>query len=118
VLLLQDMTEFNYQRHDPRAAGFTKSIDSGRDKEGGLRHHALCGILMHSSLAVTTEGLPLGLSAIKFWNRDKFKGTARLKRKMNPTRIAFRISEIHRPPAAGRAARRQQGLPWTIASRV
>ncbi|WP_246775058.1 transposase [Bradyrhizobium diazoefficiens] len=27
---------------------------------------AVCGILMHSSLAVTTEGLPLGLTAVKF----------------------------------------------------
>jgi hypothetical protein len=26
------------------------------------------------TLAVTTEGLPLGLSTIKFWKRKKFKG--------------------------------------------
>jgi len=26
----------------------------------------ICGILMYSSLALTTEGLPLGLAAIKF----------------------------------------------------
>src|SRR6202046_1320715 len=64
VLLLQDTTEFTYQRRDPGAVGFTKSVNSGRDKEGRLRHHALCGILMHSSLAVTAEGLPLGLSAV------------------------------------------------------
>ena len=36
-------------------------------------------LLMHSSLAVTTAGLPLGLAAVKFWTRKKFKGTARLK---------------------------------------
>jgi hypothetical protein len=42
---------------------------------------------MHSSLAVTLEGLPLGLSSVKFWNREKFKGTAALKRKINPTRV-------------------------------
>jgi len=87
VLLLQDTTEFNYQRAWPRDIGFTKSVNSGRDKEGRLRHHAVCGILMHSSLAVTTEGLPLGLAAVKFWSRDKFKGTAALKRKINPTRV-------------------------------
>ena len=34
---------------------------------------------MHSSLAVTTDGLPLGMVAVKFWNRKKFKGTAVLK---------------------------------------
>ena len=35
---------------------------------------------MHSSLAVTTDGLPLGMAAVRFWNRKKFKGTAALKR--------------------------------------
>jgi hypothetical protein len=49
--------------------------------------HTVCGLLMHSSLAVTAEGLPLGLAAIKFWTRQKFKGTAALKKKINPTRV-------------------------------
>lgn len=93
ILLLQDTTEFTYQRRNPHDVGFTKSINSGRDKEGRLRHHAVCGILMHSSLAVTVEGLPLGLAAVKFWNRDKFKGTAALKRKINPTRVPIEQKE-------------------------
>jgi hypothetical protein len=41
--------------------------------------------MMHSSLAVTPEGLPLGLTAAKFWSRSKFKGTTALKRHVNPT---------------------------------
>ena len=93
VLVLQDTTEFTYQRRDPHAVGFTKSVNSGRDKKGRLRHHAVCGILMHSSLAVTIEGLPLGLAAVKFWNREKFKGTAQLKRKINPTRVPIEAKE-------------------------
>ncbi len=48
---------------------------------------------MHSSLVVTEEGLPLGLAAVKFWNRDKFKGTAQLKRRINPTRIPIEAKE-------------------------
>jgi len=48
---------------------------------------------MHSSLAVTTEGLPLGLSAVKFWTRKKFKGTAALKKKINPTRVPIEKKE-------------------------
>ncbi|MCO6044974.1 hypothetical protein NG895_13775, partial [Aeoliella sp. ICT_H6.2] len=36
-------------------------------------------LLMHSSLAVTTAGKPLGLTAVKFWTRKKFKGTNALK---------------------------------------
>ena len=42
---------------------------------------------MHASLAVTPEGLPLGLTAVKLWSRGKFKGTTALKRKVNPTRV-------------------------------
>ena len=49
--------------------------------------------LMHSSLAITTAGLPLGLCAVKFWTRDKFKGTAALKRKINPTRVPIEKKE-------------------------
>ena len=48
---------------------------------------------MHSSLAVTTEGLPLGLAAVKFWTRKKFKGTAQLKKKINPTRVPIEKKE-------------------------
>ncbi|MFX5085463.1 hypothetical protein ABTC40_22735, partial [Acinetobacter baumannii] len=51
-----------------------------------------CGILMHSSLAVTTSGLPLGLTAVKFWTRKKFKGTNALKRKINPTVFLHQIT--------------------------
>jgi hypothetical protein len=93
ILLLQDTTEFTYQRRNPHYVGFTKSVNSGRDKEGRLRNHAVCGILMHSSLVVTQEGLPLGLCAVKFWNRDKFKGTAQLKRKVNLTRVPIEAKE-------------------------
>jgi hypothetical protein len=48
---------------------------------------------MHSSLVVTTEALPLGLAAVKFWNRKKFRGTAALKKKINPTRIPIKKKE-------------------------
>lgn len=50
-------------------------------------------MLMHSSLAVTVEGLPLGLSAVKFWTRKKFKGTAQLKKKINLTRVPIEKKE-------------------------
>jgi len=96
ILVLQDTTEFSYQREKPELIGITKSINSGKDKAGRLRHHTVCGLLMHSSLAVTTEGLPLGLAAVKFWTRDKFKGTAALKRKVNPTRVPIETKESYR----------------------
>ncbi len=93
VLVLHDTTEFTYQRASTDAIGITKSINSGRDKAGRLRSHTVCGILMHSSLAVTTEGLPLGLAAVKFWTRKKFKGIAALKKKINPTRVPIEKKE-------------------------
>lgn len=39
---------------------------------------------MYASLAITSEGLPLGLTATKFWTRDKFKGSSALNRKPPP----------------------------------
>ena len=93
VLVLHDTTEFSYQRESSEAIGITKSINSGRDKAGRLRSHTVCGILMHSSLAVTMQGVPLGLAAVKFWTRKKFKGTAALKKKINPTRIPIEKKE-------------------------
>jgi len=93
VVVLHDTTEFTYQREKSEAIGITKSINSGRDKAGRLRSHTVCGILMHSSLAVTTEGLPLGLAAVKLRTRKKFKGTAALKKKINPTRVPIEKKE-------------------------
>jgi Transposase DNA-binding len=93
VLVLHDTTEFSYQRENTAAIGITKSINSGRDKAGRVRAHTVCGILMHSSLAVTIEGLPLGLASVKFWTRKKFKGTAALKKKINPTRVPIEKKE-------------------------
>jgi hypothetical protein len=96
ILLIQDTTEFSYQRANVSAVGVTKSVNSGRDKRGRLRHHTVCGMLMHSSLAITTQGLPLGLAAVKFWTRKKFRGTAALKKKVNPTRVPIEKKESMR----------------------
>lgn len=94
VLVLHDTTEFTYQRDRPELIGITKRItNSKKDLAGNPRMYTACGILMHSSLAITTAGLPLGLSAVKFWTRDKFKGTAALKRKINPTRVPIEKKE-------------------------
>ncbi|KYK44640.1 hypothetical protein A1D31_36630 [Bradyrhizobium liaoningense] len=67
--MLHDTTEFSYQREKSEAIGITKSMNSGREKAGRLRSHTVCGILMHSSLAVTIEGGPMGFAAVKFWTR-------------------------------------------------
>jgi hypothetical protein len=93
ILILHDTTEFSYTRESKEAIGILYKSCGRKDKDGRPRLHTLCGILMHSSLAVTPEGLPLGLTAIKFWTRSKFKGTNALKRKINPTRVPIEAKE-------------------------
>jgi hypothetical protein len=87
ILVLQDTTEFSFTRAAPEKIGFTKTSTGRKEKDGRWRQHTLCGLLMHASLAVTPDGLPLGLTAVKVWSRDRFKGAAALKRKINPTRV-------------------------------
>ncbi|MDR3409482.1 MAG: IS4 family transposase [Formivibrio sp.] len=93
VFILHDTTPFNYHREDTRSVGIVKQIPVGKCLDGRLQHYVVCGILMHSSLAVTIGGLPLGLAAMKFWNRKKFKGCNALKKKINPTRVPIEKKE-------------------------
>ncbi len=93
VLVLHDTTEFTYHRKDVRSVGILHRLPLGRHLNGQLRHYVVCGIQMHASLAVTTEGLPLGLTAMKFWTRSKFTGCNALKKKINPTRVPIEKKE-------------------------
>lgn len=76
VLMLQDTTAFSYQRERPDLIGYTgkTTLRTGKNGMRPRRPLTQCGILMHSSLAVTADGLPLGLAAVKFWIRKRFKG--------------------------------------------
>ena len=96
ILVLQDTTEFSFKRAAPEKIGFTKTSCGRKTKEGRHTQHTLCGMLMHASLAVTPDGLPLGLTAAKFWSREKFRGTKALKRKVNPTRVPIERKESMR----------------------
>ncbi len=96
ILMLHDTTEFNYHRDDMAAIGILHKNPVRRKRDGSLRHTIICGLLMHSSLAVTTDGLPLGLTAIKFWSRDQFYGCNALKKKINPTRVPIEVKESYR----------------------
>ena len=58
MLVLHDTTEFSFKREDGEKIGILKRFS-------GAQPYTSCGILMHSSLAVTCDGLPLGLAAIK-----------------------------------------------------
>src|SRR3984957_8760461 len=96
VLVLHDTTEFSYHRDDPEAVGILQRLAMGYTRGGQPGHHTTCGVLMHSSLVVTTDGLPLGLAAIKFWTRNKFHGANALKRSINPTRVPIEQKESYR----------------------
>jgi hypothetical protein len=93
VLILHDTTEFSYRREDTSSIGILKKLPTSAGKPGPPHFYTSCGILMHSSLVTTREGLPLGLAAIKFWNRDKFHGANALKRRINPTRVPIEKKE-------------------------
>jgi len=94
LLVLQDTTEFTFQRESTAAIGHIGKVPTG--PAIGTRMHTVCGVLMHSSLTTTTDGLPLGLAAIKFWTRKKFKGTNQLKKHVNPTRMPIEKKESYR----------------------
>lgn len=97
ILVLHDTTEFSFQRDRPEEIGKTRVLPACRI---GQQPVTKCGLLMHSSLAVTTAGKPLGLLAVKFWTRKKFKGTNALKggvhggkHSVNTTRIPIEEKE-------------------------
>lgn len=69
------------------------TIKGGAHKYSSRAAHTVCGLFMHSSLAVTTNGLPLGLPAVKFWTCKKFKGSKALPNKVNQTRIPIEQKE-------------------------
>jgi hypothetical protein len=67
--ILHDTTEFSFKRDRPEAIGQIPII------KGRHATHTICGLLMHSGLVLGAEGIPLGLAAVKFWTRRKFKGS-------------------------------------------
>src|SRR3954452_16680585 len=90
VLVLHDTTEFSFTRDTPDGVGYLSYV------KGRHATHTACGVLMHSSLVLTTDGLPLGLAAVKFWSRRAFKGTNARKRRVNPTRVPIEEKESAR----------------------
>jgi hypothetical protein len=93
ILVLHDTTEFSFQRENPEKIGIITIAHGRKSEDRRSKPRTVCGILMHSSLVLTTAGLPLGLAAIKFWTRKKFKGTDALKKKINPTRVPIAQKE-------------------------
>ena len=98
VFVLHDTTEFTYNRSSPEKVGKTNRINLGKDSNGRSREHTVCGLLLHASLVVTSQGVPLGLSAAKFWSRkefhsDKAAGKAQAKQRPIEEKESYRWIE-------------------------
>ena len=72
ILAVQDTTEFNYSPH-----GATEGL-------GPLDHPSFQGFFTHTTLAVTPEGLPLGLLAQESWVREEFQPQSKQVRAARP----------------------------------
>ncbi len=97
-------------RSDSLSAAF-RNLDRDATEDQTCRYEALCG---HDKMTATRNNLGVahengaiesqhghlkravgqalvlraaGRTAVKFWSRQKFKGTAALKRRVNPTRV-------------------------------
>lgn len=105
TLVLHDTTEFSFRRDAPEKIG-----QLGRTKARRITH-TVCGLLMHSALVLTTDGRPLGLAAVKFWTRKKFKGIRALRNRVNLTRIPIEKKESVRWVENLKQAAQQLGDP-------
>ena len=94
ILILHDTTEFSYNRKKPEEIGYTRKNNKLRSYDQLIpTKYKVCGILMHASLAITPEGIPLGLTSTRFWSRHVFKNTTQMKRYINPTRVPINEKE-------------------------
>lgn len=65
TLVIHDTTQFNYSHHrETEGLGYLTQVHKVDDE---LLSY---GFLMHASLAITPEGIPLGLTYQKQWSRD------------------------------------------------
>jgi len=75
VLAVQDTTSFNYSNHP---------MTDGLGSIGSKVESGPIGLIMHDTMAFTTEGTPLGLIDIQCWSRDKKEFGKKHKRHMLP----------------------------------
>ena len=86
VLVIQDTTYLNYDAHE---------YVTGLGPIGDSRSNAQ-GLIMHSALAVTPAGLPLGLLSQRIWARSENKVAHQRKRKTIETKESYRWIETLR----------------------
>ncbi len=88
ILAIQDTTYLNYTHH-PKTQGLgTLSRYKGKHKDEILTS----GLIMHSTLTCTTDGLPLGIIDQKIYSREELPLEKKMKKKRSHN-IAFPIEE-------------------------
>ena len=78
TLILHDTTEMTFKTNQPQNIGYTRKHANKMALQNQKIKRAMCGVLMHSSIAITPEGLPQVFTAKKFWNHDRFKNVKAL----------------------------------------
>lgn len=91
LLMIQDTTYFNYSRHKKtKGLGHISGFKGARGEK--LEAH---GLILHSALAMTTDGVPLGIIDGKLWTRTKPAGSITESGK-NTSRIPLEEKESFR----------------------
>jgi hypothetical protein len=96
VLVVQDSTGLNYTAHPA-----TEALGPLNTRADGS-----IGLWMHDSLAVTPEGVPLGLVDVQLWARDPQAAGQRATRHERPIQEKESYKWLVGYQAAGRLARR------------
>lgn len=76
TLILHDTTEIDYTSHQSiKDLSYRKRKPLLNLNENIKDQHSYSyGLFLHASMAITTSGVPLGIPALKFYDRDQFKG--------------------------------------------
>lgn len=96
LLVLHDSTELSYRREKAAALGVLHRAIIGKGWDGRRVERTIRGLRLHSSLVVTTEGLPLGIAAARFAVRREFTGCNARKKHVNQTRVPIEEKESYR----------------------
>lgn len=89
VLVIQDTTYMSYKKH-PKTEGLCVITKDRNSKD-------IHGIIVHTAMAVSTEGLPLGIIDQQIYTRpEKTKEEKEERRKINNADIAYEEKESYR----------------------
>lgn len=96
VLVLHDTTTHTFTRVDEEPIGWVKLHQNELMQFRGEEPALICGALFHASLAVTAEGVPLGLLDAHFWSRENMKLKTDAAKRQKIARLPIEEKESYR----------------------